>query len=224
MPSLKPRGTAKKPRTPHPPRKRRAPEQARAHLLDAAERLFAKRGPDAVGLRDVAREAEVSHGLITHYFKTYEGLVEAVFARRTERLAERIVARFAEMHETPSSTELVELMLTITSEPVHLRLVAWGMLSGRALQVDFVPGRAQALQAIADAIHKAASSEAKRRGRRAPSRDDVDYALLLMLGAAYGWGLGKVPFLASLGRKETPRTDLEVKERLTRMVHALLAP
>jgi AcrR family transcriptional regulator len=204
------------------PRKRRAPEEARTHLLDAAERLFAERGPDAVGLRDVARQAGVSHGLITHYFKTYEGLVEAVFHRRAERIAARVVSRFAEMNETPSAAELVDLMLSIASEPVHLRLVAWSMLSGRALRGGFAPGRS--LEPIAEAILKAATSEAKRRGTRAPSRDDVDYALLLMLGAAYGWGLGKVPFLTALGRKATARTDHEVLARLTTMVRALLAP
>jgi AcrR family transcriptional regulator len=215
------RGVAREPRE---PRKRRAPEEAKTLLLDAAERLFAERGPDAVGLRDVARQAGVSHGLITHYFKTYEGLVEAVFARRTERIAERVVTKFAEMHEAPSSAALVDLMLSIASEPVHLRLVAWAMLSGRALQSDFIAGRARSLQPIAEAIHKAATSEAKRRGTRAPSRDDVDYALLLMLGAAYGWGLGKMPFLGALGRKATARTDHEVLARLTTMVRALLAP
>lgn len=206
------------------PRKRRSPDQAKTLLLDAAETLFAERGPDAVGLRDVARQAGVSHGLITHYFKTYEGLVEAVFTRRTERITERVLSHFAQMHEAPSSAALIDLMLSIVREPVHLRLVAWAMISGRALQSDFIPGRARSLYPIAEAIHKAATSEAKRRRTRAPSREDVDYALLLMLGAAYGWGLGKMPFLGALGRKPTARTDHEVIERLTTMVRALLAP
>jgi AcrR family transcriptional regulator len=206
------------------PRKRRSPDEARTHLLDAAEHLLSEHGPDAVGLRDVAQEAGVSHGLITHYFKTYEGLVEAVFTRRTQRIAERVLSSFAQMQAVPSADALVELMLSIASEPLHLRLVAWAMLSGRALQADFLPGRERGLRPIADAIHKAASAEAKQRGTPAPSRDDADYALLLMLGAAYGWGIGHVPFLASLGRKGTPRTDREVKKRLMTMVRALLAP
>jgi AcrR family transcriptional regulator len=206
------------------PRKRRSPEDARAHLLESAERVFLERSPDAVGLRDVAREAGVSHGLITHYFKTYEGLVEAVFNRRTAQIAERVVMRFAQMGDAPSAEEIVDLMLGIVSEPLHLRLVAWSMLTGRALQPDFIAGRQHGLEPIAEAIHSAATSEAKRRGTRAPSREDVDYALLLAIGAAYGWGLGKAPFLAALGRKHTARGDHEALSRLKIMVRALIAP
>src|SRR5688572_19750000 len=105
-------------------RKRHPPEEAKAHLLDAAERLLSERGPDAVGLRDVAREADVSHGLITHYFGTYEGLVEAVFERRIARLGDRVFARFTESGEPPSAAGLVDIVLGIMSEPIHLRLVA----------------------------------------------------------------------------------------------------
>lgn len=206
------------------PRRRRSPEEAKELLLDAAERLFSERGPDAVGLRDVGREAGVSHGLITHYFKTYEGLVEAVFNRRTARTAGTVVTRFVEMGSKPSSEALIDLMLGIVSEPIHLRLVAWAMLTGRAMQPDFVAGRQQGLRPIAEAIYAAASGEAERSGMRAPTRDDVDYALLLAIGAAYGWGLGKAPFLAALGRKTTARSDQEVMVRLKTMMRALIAP
>jgi AcrR family transcriptional regulator len=206
------------------PRRRRSPEEAKELLLDAAERLFSERGPDAVGLRDVGRDAGVSHGLITHYFKTYEGLVEAVFNRRTARIAGTVVTRFVEMGSKPSSEALIDLMLGIVSEPIHLRLVAWAMLTGRAQQPDFVAGRQQGLRPIAEAIYAAATGEAERSGTRAPSRDDVDYALLLAIGAAYGWGLGKAPFLAALGRKTTARSDQEVMARLKTMVRALITP
>src|ERR1043165_9545887 len=71
---------AKRPR----PRVRRTPEDARSHILDAADAVFRDQLPDAVGLREIAAAAEVSHGLVTHYFATYEGLVAAVIARRID--------------------------------------------------------------------------------------------------------------------------------------------
>jgi len=206
------------------PRRRRSPEEARTLLMDAAERVFLERTPDTVGLRDVAAEAGVSHGLITHYFKTYEGLVEAVFARRTRRVMERAIAFAAEMKRAPSAGALVDLMLGVVTEPIHLRLVAWSMLTGRALQADFIAGRKHGLEPIAAAIHKAAVEEAKQRGTPQPSRDDVDYALLLAIGAAYSWGIGKEPFLSALDRKLTARSDQEVMARLRTMVRALIAP
>jgi hypothetical protein len=58
----------------------------------------------------------------------------------------------------------------------------------------------------------------------APSQDDVDYALLLALGAVYGYGLGKAPFLLALGRKPNSQTDAAVMQRLVDMVQAVLAP
>lgn len=182
-----------------------------------------ERTPDTVGLRDVAAQAGVSHGLITHYFKTYEGLVEAVFDRRTRRIIERARAFVAET-PAPTAMTLVELMLRVVTEPVHLRLVAWSMLTGRVLRADFIAGRKQGLAPIAAAIHKAAVDEAKHSGSREPSRDDVDYALVLAIGAAYGWGIGRGPFLAALDRKPTARSDEEVMARLHAMVRALIAP
>ena len=56
-------------------RRRRSPELARQELLDAAERLFRDLPPDQVGLKDIGREADVSHALVTHYFGTYVGVV-----------------------------------------------------------------------------------------------------------------------------------------------------
>ena len=218
------RRTQRKSRVPPAkPRVRRAPEVARAELLDAAERLFAERGPDAVGLRDVASEAGVSHGLITHYFKTYEGLVEQVLLRRTTRVGNAVLARL-EAQASPSALDLVQVLIASVSDPIHLRLVAWSMLTGRAQRADFLPGRERNLRPIADAIHVAAVREAEQRGTQPPSLDDVDYALLLALGATYGWGLGRAPFLAALGRKPTLRNDQEVHARLITMVRALLAP
>src|ERR1700733_1325987 len=67
---------------PTKPRVRRDPEAARELILAAAEHLFANQSPDVVGLKDVARVAGVSHALVSHYFGTYDRLVDAVLERR----------------------------------------------------------------------------------------------------------------------------------------------
>ena len=71
-------------------RKRRSPEEARRLILDAAEHVFSERGPDAAGLKLVAAQAGVTHGLVTHYFRTYDALVEATMERATTRARERL--------------------------------------------------------------------------------------------------------------------------------------
>src|SRR4051794_7784372 len=72
------------------PRKRRDPDEARSHILTAAERVFAEHVPDVVGLKEIAREAEVSHALVSHYFGSYEALVEATLERRLRAVRERV--------------------------------------------------------------------------------------------------------------------------------------
>ncbi len=114
---LKRRKRARRPQRKVLPRRRRDPTEARRELLDAAERVLAIHGPDAVGLRDVAREAGVSHGLVTHYFGTYDALVEAVFARRTERLAAEIAERLAHTCGSPSGRSCRVETSKATSSP-----------------------------------------------------------------------------------------------------------
>lgn len=53
---------------------------ARAGIRNAALRLFAERGPDAVTIRQIADEAGVSAALVLHHFGSKAGLREAVDA------------------------------------------------------------------------------------------------------------------------------------------------
>ncbi|MEM7671360.1 MAG: helix-turn-helix domain-containing protein [Pseudomonadota bacterium] len=48
--------------------------QLKQRLLDAALRLFAEHGRDGVSLRDIADEAEATHGSIRHHFGTKDNL------------------------------------------------------------------------------------------------------------------------------------------------------
>src|SRR5687767_8513778 len=91
-------------------RRRRSPEVARQELLDAAERVFSQSSPDEVGLKEVAREAGVSHALITHYFGTYAGLIEATLHRRLIALRETMVARLSEAEMLSRPEELLAIL------------------------------------------------------------------------------------------------------------------
>ncbi len=53
---------------------------ARASIRNAALRLFAERGPDAVTVREIAAVAEVSPALVVHHFGSKDGLRSAVDA------------------------------------------------------------------------------------------------------------------------------------------------
>ncbi|MDE0546050.1 TetR/AcrR family transcriptional regulator [Microbacterium sp. C7(2022)] len=70
---------------------------ARERIVASALRLFAERGVDAVSLRDVASDADVSVALIPHHFGTREGLRDAVDAH--------VIAIFDALEQQPP-TEL----------------------------------------------------------------------------------------------------------------------
>ena len=60
-------------------------ETRRDVIKNAAERVFAKKPFDEVTIRDVAREAGISHSLIYRYFPDQQSLfVEACFRGRRE--------------------------------------------------------------------------------------------------------------------------------------------
>ena len=64
----------------------------RERLLDAATELAVEQGFDACGLREIARAAEVSPGMIAYYFGDRQGLYEAMFARAFSRISEQVSA------------------------------------------------------------------------------------------------------------------------------------
>ncbi|MFD0904686.1 TetR/AcrR family transcriptional regulator [Actinomadura sediminis] len=62
----------------------------RERLLDAAERLYAERGVDAVSLREIVQEAGVRNATAVQYhFGDRAGMVRAVFARHAPEVEAR---------------------------------------------------------------------------------------------------------------------------------------
>jgi TetR/AcrR family fatty acid metabolism transcriptional regulator len=59
----------------------------RRDLLDAAVRVFARKGFHASRVGDIAEEAGVAHGLLYHYFRSKEEVLETIFSEVWELLA-----------------------------------------------------------------------------------------------------------------------------------------
>ena len=56
-----------------------AQEEKRRLILDAAVRVFARKGYHSCRVGDITEEAGVAHGLLYHYFKSKDEVLEAVF-------------------------------------------------------------------------------------------------------------------------------------------------
>ena len=83
-------------------RRERAPstrvrERTRTLLLDAALRLFARKGVGATAIHEIAAEAGVANGTFYNYFRTREEILEAASIRLAERLQDGITASSAQV-------------------------------------------------------------------------------------------------------------------------------
>ena len=85
----------------------------RARILDAAERLFARRGFHGVSIRDITGTAGVDVALANYHFGSKQGLLEAVFLRRAEDLNSERLARLDELlasgrSKAPTLEEIID--------------------------------------------------------------------------------------------------------------------
>ena len=63
-------------------------ESTRMRILDSAEHLFSERGVNGASLRTIVAHAGVNTAAVHYHFGSKNGLLEAVFARRTVPIAE----------------------------------------------------------------------------------------------------------------------------------------
>lgn len=191
------------------PRQRRTPEDARAHILDAADRVFREHLPDAVGLREIAAAAGVSHGLVTHYFATYDGLVAAVVARRLDAARTAAFAHLAQMTFAADEAPLLAVLVDLLEDRTLVRLLVWSFLTGRGADIvgrdgefgRLIDGMAARLAAVGTPI----------------PRERLELAAMIALATVTGWAVLGDTMDRAFGR--TAPVDLAVlRTELQRML------
>src|SRR5678815_3784432 len=75
-------------------------EEKRRQILDAAVRVFARKGFHTSRVGDIAEEAGIAHGLLYHYFSSKEEVLETVFRENWSELLEAF-ARIEASAEPP---------------------------------------------------------------------------------------------------------------------------
>lgn len=198
-------------------RRRRDPELARQELLDVAERVFARVGPEEAGLKIVADEAGVSHALITHYFGTYAGLVEATLERRVRALRERMMVRMREAGALARPGELLGMLFDALEDPVHLRLMKW-MIANERPGVHTLALQERGIQLIARQV----ADELVPAGPPPEMIATIEEALATAVAAAFGWAMSKNPIAGAIGRPLTPALRARIQATLAGMVQSYL--
>jgi AcrR family transcriptional regulator len=211
----------KPPPPPPPPRRRRDPETARTEILDAAQRLLVESPPDAIGLKEVAKAAGVSHALVSHYFGTYGELVESVLFRRIRLHREQALARLAKPGALVDTRELLDVLFTLLDDPVYLRLSLWALAGDRPLGKDSLPFREQGLRIVAEAVTEHIARERPDLERGA-LHARVELSLCIAHSTAYGYAVGKEAWLGALGREPSRAFDANLRDALATMLQSFV--
>lgn len=211
------RESARAERAPARPRVRREPEEARAHLLDAADRVFERFMPDEVGLREIAAEAGVSHGLVTHYFGTYDALIDATLERRIGAVRAAVLSRLASPEIASRDLGPLPALVAFVRDRVTLRLMAWAITTGRAQRTDFSGARIKGLGLVADAM----ATGFTQHGATPPDRARLEFAVAAAAAMTIGFGLAGDAIERALGHPGSLEPDRVVGE-IQAMVRAYL--
>jgi AcrR family transcriptional regulator len=128
------------------PRPRRTPVprsyhhgDLRAALLDAAARWLDERGEQALTLRELAREAGVSHAAPYHHFAGREELLAGVAERAFDRLGDALVAAAAAAPDPARALPDIgeAYVRAALAHPAQFRLMFGPMLARKAEHPEF---------------------------------------------------------------------------------------
>ena len=167
-------------------------EDKRQQLLGAAVRVFARKGFHASRVGDIAEEAGVAHGLLYHYFKSKDQVLEAVFHDNWSILVTRI--ELVEESDEPAADQIRHIAAIVLRTWLHLPDVVRVVIQefGRSPEL---PERIGELTLPIDVLQRVIA----RGIERGEFRKDVDpaFAATVVYGSIdellTAWVLGRLP-------------------------------
>jgi len=169
-----------------------AAEDKRRQLLDAAVRVFARKGFHASRVGDIAEEAGAAHGLLYHYFNSKDEVLEAVFHENWSLLQQRIAS--VEETDEPATDQLRHITAIVLRTWLHLPDVVTVVVRefGRSPELaERIGDLAQPIEVIERTIERGIA--------RGEFRSDTDprIAATAVYGSIdevlTGWVLGRLP-------------------------------
>jgi TetR/AcrR family transcriptional regulator, fatty acid metabolism regulator protein len=172
----------------------RADRQAdrRRQILEAAVKVFARSGFHTSRVGDIAEEAGIAYGLVYHYFKSKEELLETIFRDTWTQMLARV--REVEASGVPASEQVRQvtalLLRTWRRDPDLVRVLV--------REVTRSPHVQQEVEEITEAM-KALEGIIRRGQKSGEFRSELDPRLgaVVFYGALdeilTGWVLGQLP-------------------------------
>lgn len=116
-------------------------EEVRKRSVDAIKQaaleLFAHKGYHSTSISDIAKEANVSKGLMYNYFESKEALLHAIIMEAVE-VGEHIMQMSMEGASAPR--ERLEAMTDASIQMVQSNLQYWKLLTSLSFQTDVLKG------------------------------------------------------------------------------------
>src|SRR5271157_715645 len=98
-------------------------EDRREQIMEAALRVFAKKGFAEASNKDIAREAGITPGLIYHYFESKEALLKAIFDDRSpQRIVRSNPEQILALPPRQFLGLVVRQMLTVVEDEKYMEL------------------------------------------------------------------------------------------------------
>ena len=168
------------------------PEDKRQLILDAAVRVFARKGYHTSRVGDIAQEAGVAHGLLYHYFNSKEELLETIFRNTWTLMLETI--KGVEQLDDPARETMRKVAAIVLrawrDTPDIVRVLVREVTRSPHLQQE-IGETEQAFVALERVIRKGQESGEFREGV------DPRFASFIFYGALEeiltGWVMGQLP-------------------------------
>jgi AcrR family transcriptional regulator len=191
-------------------RLRRTPEEARRLILDTAQELIARSGPEGLRLQEIAAAAGISHPLILHHFGSREGLVRALVQQAVDELRDKLIAT---MGSAESSLEQeFEQVFNAYRDGLAQRLAWLATIDPTGEQVE----PATIMRDIADSLHERRVAVAQPGA--APDRADTQMLVHLIAVAAFGDAIAGRRLWRSAGLPATDDTDRRFRRWLAALI------
>lgn len=152
-------------------------EERREEVLEAAWRIIARQGIDALSLRDLAAESGYSTGVVAHYFKDKDDVVRSALMRVWRQESARIRRRTSSLSGLAALDAIAAEVLPL-GEQRTMEMSVWVSFWARAIGDDGLAAEQQRYYAEWKALLRKHLREASENGEIAECDSDGEAARL----------------------------------------------
>jgi TetR/AcrR family transcriptional regulator, repressor for neighboring sulfatase len=191
-------------------RARRTPEEARRLILETAQQLIARAGPEGLRLQEIAAAAGISHPLILHHFGSREGLVRALTQQAVAELRDKLIAAMGSAEY--SLEQQLDQVFDAFRDGLAQRLAWLATIDPAGEQAGVVT----IMRDIADSLH--ARRVATAPSGEVPDRADTEALVHLIAAAAFGDAIFGPRLRRSAGLPLTSETEHRFRAWLAALI------